>query len=329
MGSKTKVMSKKIIVTGAAGFIGCNAVRALNQRGRNNLLLVDTLGMNEKWKNLVDLKFEDIVSPLQFLEIVKSGKSMDAEACIHLGACSETTQPNADYLLENNYHYTVSLCKWSLSQKVHFVYASSAATYGNGGLGYGDRDEITQNLNPLNMYGYSKHMFDLWALNHNLFNTIVGLKYFNVYGPYEDHKGVMRSLVQKAYHKVKTLGYIELFKSYHPDFKEGEQKRDFIYIRDAVDITLYFALDSKVGGLFNCGTGQARTWLDLAHALFASMGRSSDIHFIEMPDALRDKYQYFTQADTTKLSGTGYNKPFTTLEDGVDDYVKGYLENLS
>ncbi len=322
-------MSKKIIVTGAAGFIGCNVVKELNLRGHTNLLLVDSLGMNEKWKNLVGLKFDDIISPHQFLEIVKNEGSIDAGVCIHLGACSDTTQRDADYLLENNFHYTVSLCKWSLSHNVRFVYASSAATYGDGSLGYEDRDEITQKLRPLNMYGYSKHMFDLWALSHNLFNTITGLKYFNVYGPYEDHKEDMRSLVQKAYHQVKRLGYIELFKSYHAGYKDGEQKRDFIYIRDAVEVTLHFALHSKAGGLFNCGTGQARTWLDLAHALFTSMECSPDIRFIEMPDALRNKYQYFTQADATKLREAGYDKPFTSLEEGVDDYVKSYLKNLT
>lgn len=320
-------MSKKIIVTGAAGFIGSNVVKELNQRGYTDILLVDSLGMNEKWKNLVGLKFDDIISPLQFLDIVKNEKSTDAKVCIHLGACSDTTQRNADYLLENNFRYTVSLCKWSLLHNVRFVYASSAATYGDGSLGYEDRDEITQKLSPLNMYGYSKHMFDLWALSHNLFNSITGLKYFNVYGPYEDHKEDMRSLVQKAYYKVQALGYIELFKSYHSCYKDGEQKRDFIFIRDAVDVTLYFALQSKTGGLFNCGTGQARTWLDLANALFTSMGRSSDIRFIDMPETLQDRYQYFTQADMTKLREAGYYKPFTSLEDGVDDYVKSYLKN--
>src|SRR5690606_6156138 len=329
MGATIRTMGKRIIVTGAAGFIGRNVLKELNQRGYANILLVDSLGVHEKWKNLLGLRFEDIISPLEFLEVIKSGKSMDAEICIHLGACSDTTQHDADYLLENNFHYTVSLCKWSVSYNMRFVYASSAATYGNGSLGYNDSDEITQKLRPLNMYGYSKHMFDLWALKNDLFNTITGLKYFNVYGPYEDHKGDMRSLVQKSYNKVKTLGYIELFKSYHDAFKDGEQKRDFIYIRDAVNVTLYFALESNAGGLFNCGTGHARTWLDLAHAVFDSMGRSPDVRFIEMPDVLRDKYQYFTQADTAKLIGAGYNKPFTSLSDGVDDYVKSYLETVS
>jgi ADP-L-glycero-D-manno-heptose 6-epimerase len=319
-------MSQTIIVTGAAGFIGRNVVAALNQRGHDNLILVDLLGSDEKWMNLRGLLYEDVLSPRQFLEAVQNGKAPRATACIHLGACSATTERDADYLLENNYRYTRALCEWSLAQGTRFVYASSAATYGDGALGYNDDDAVTKKLVPLNMYGYSKHMFDLWALKHRHLDKIVGLKYFNVYGPYEDHKADMRSLVQKAYHQVKTRGYIELFKSHRPDFKDGEQKRDFVYVRDAVNVTLHFALDSKVGGLLNCGAGQARTWIDLANALFAAMGCKPDIRFIEMPEILRGKYQYFTQADATKLQRAGYTMPFASLEEGVRDYVTGYLK---
>ena len=321
-------MSQPIIVTGAAGFIGRNIVSELNRRGQENLILVDYLGTTEKWKNLRGLSYEDVLSPKQFLELVQGGKAPAALACIHLGACSATTESDADYLLENNYRYTRILCEWSLAKKIRFVYASSAATYGDGALGYSDDDAVTKQLVPLNMYGYSKHMFDLWALRHGLLDQIVGLKYFNVYGPYEDHKGDMRSLVQKAYHQVKTRGYIELFKSYRPDFKDGEQKRDFVYVRDAVNVTLHFALESKKGGLFNCGAGQARRWIDLANALFSAMDRKPDIRFIEMPEVLKGKYQYFTQADATKLQHAGYNKPFASLEEGVRDYVKSYLEKV-
>ena len=179
------------------------------------------------------------------------------------------------------------------------------------------------------MYGYSKHMFDLWALKHRHLDKIVGLKYFNVYGPYEDHKGDMRSLVHKAYGQIKTRGYIELFKSDRPDFKDGEQKRDFVYVRDAAKVTVHFALDSNVGGLFNCGASQARTWIDLANALFAAMDRKPDIRFIELPEILRGKYQYFTQADSAKLRKAGYTAPFASIEDGVRDHVKSYLEKVS
>lgn len=319
-------MSDTIIVTGAAGFIGRNVVEALNKRGHSELILVDALGTSEKWKNLRGLFYEEILSPKQFLDLVQSGKAPKTKACIHLGACSATTEKDADYLIENNYRYTRTLCEWCLEADTRFVYASSAATYGDGALGYSDDDNLIDQLVPLNMYGYSKHMFDQWALKHAHLTKIVGLKYFNVYGPYEDHKGDMRSLVHKAYHQVKERGYIELFKSHRPDFKDGEQKRDFVYVRDAVNVTLFFALNTKVGGLYNCGAGQARTWIDLAQALFAALELKPDIRFIEMPEILRGKYQYFTQADATKLQQAGFSTPFASVEEGVRDYVKNYLE---
>jgi ADP-L-glycero-D-manno-heptose 6-epimerase len=314
-----------IIVTGAAGFIGRNVVAELNRRGHRRLLLVDRLGTGDKWRNLAGLQFEDLVSPEQFLQSVHAHRVPPAAACIHLGACSSTTEKDADYLLENNYRFTRSLCEWAARSGVRFVYASSAATYGDGSRGYSDEDESTRSLQPLNMYGFSKHLFDLWALDAGLLDRIAGLKYFNVYGPFEDHKGAMRSLVQKACHQIHERGFIELFKSCHPDYPDGEQKRDFVYVRDAVDVTLHFALNSKAGGLFNCGTGVARTWIDLARALFMAMGKLADIRFVDMPDALRGKYQNFTQADTAKLRRAGYDRPFTPLEDGVADYVNTHL----
>lgn len=322
-------MSPTIIVTGAAGFIGRNVVAELNRRGLDNLLLVDQLGTGEKWQNLLGLNYEDLISPSRFLELVESGEGPLASACIHLGACSATTERDADFLLENNYRYTRKVCEWSLKKGIRFVYASSAATYGDGSLGYSDEHSGTEKLRPLNMYGYSKQMFDVWALRHGLLNQIVGLKYFNVYGPFEDHKGEMRSLVQKAYHQIESRGYLELFKSHHPDYKDGEQKRDFVYVRDAVDVTLFFALESGAGGLFNCGGGEARTWLDLARALFKAMGRQPDIRFIDMPEILREKYQYFTQADAGKLHRAGYTRPFASVEEGVLDYVQSHLRPLS
>lgn len=322
-------MSPTIIVTGAAGFIGRNVAAELNRRGFENLLLVDQLGTNEKWQNLLGLKYDDLISPSQFLDLIRNGGGPQAVACIHLGACSATTEKDADFLLENNYRYTRAVCEWSLKKGTRFVYASSAATYGDGSLGYSDDHSVTEQLRPLNMYGYSKQMFDVWALRNGLLDMIVGLKYFNVYGPFEDHKGEMRSLVQKAYHQIESKGYLELFKSHHPDYKDGEQKRDFVYVRDAVDVTLFFALDSKEGGLFNCGGGEARTWLDLAHALFKAMDRRPEIRFIEMPEVLREKYQYFTQADAGKLHRAGYAKPFASVEEGVADYVRSHLRPLS
>jgi ADP-L-glycero-D-manno-heptose 6-epimerase len=318
-------MSKLTVVTGAAGFIGRNVVAELNRRGATDLLLVDNLGTGEKWKNLRGLQYEDIVDPDTYLRWIESGPAPETDAIIHLGACSATTERDADFLLRNNYRYTRTLCEWSLRHHVRFVYASSAATYGDGSNGYSDEDRVTPTLRPLNMYGYSKHMFDLWALKNNLFSRIVGLKYFNVYGPWEDHKGDMRSVVHKAFHQVRDTGEVTLFKSYLPEYGDGEQKRDFVYVRDAVDVTLYFTEHRQRGGLFNCGTGQARTWVDLARAVFAAMDRPPNIRFIDMPEHLRGKYQYFTQADTAKLRRAGYTAEFTSLEDGVRDYVQNYL----
>lgn len=317
-------MTRPIVVTGAAGFIGRNTVAALNARGRDDLILVDSLGADEKWRNLVGLRYEDIIDPAAFLETVVNRSVEEPEAVIHLGACSATTERDADFLLRNNYRYTRILCDWALRDKARFIYASSAATYGDGSLGYSDEDAMTPRLQPLNMYGYSKHMFDLWALRSRLFDRIVGLKYFNVYGPHEDHKGDMRSVVHKSFHQISREGKVQLFKSHRPDYADGEQQRDFIYVKDAVDVTLWF-LDQAVGGLFNCGTGEARTWKALATAVFAAMGREPNIECVEMPESLRGRYQYFTQADMAKLRRAGYDAPFSTLEDGVRDYVTGHL----
>ncbi len=319
-------MPRPIIVTGAAGFIGRNTVAALNRRGEDELILVDELGKEEKWRNLVGLRYEDIVSPEEFLGLIEDGTFAEARALIHLGACSATTERDADYLLRNNYQYTRVLCNWALGNDVRFVYASSAATYGDGSHGYDDRDAVTPTLEPLNMYGYSKHMFDLWALKHGLFDRIVGLKYFNVFGPYENHKGDMRSVVSKSYEQILRAGKVELFKSYNPQYRDGEQRRDFISVRDAVDVTLHFALQAPEapGGLFNCGTGQAHTWIALVTPVFEALGKPVHIDFIEMPETLRGKYQYFTEASVAKLRAAGYAKPFTALDAAVREYIVGH-----
>ncbi len=316
-------MTKAIVITGAAGFIGRNAVAELNSRGFDNLLLVDHLGTDEKWRNLVRLRFEDIVSPDQFLARVESSKLPAIEAIIHLGACSATTERDADCLLRNNYHYTRTLCEWAIRNDSRFIYASSAATYGDGAQGYSDDDASTVTLRPLNMYGYSKHMFDLWALKHKLYDRIVGLKYFNVFGPYEDHKDDMRSVISKSYRQIGLEGKVSLFKSYQPGYADGEQMRDFVYVKDAVDVTLWF-LEHAAGGLFNCGTGIARTWKDLATAVFTAMDVPVNISYIDMPETLKGKYQYFTEAKMTKLRAAGYEQPFTPLEDAVLDYIRNF-----
>ena len=318
-------MAKRIAVTGAGGFIGRNVVAELNARGCDDLLLVDSMGCEEKWRNLLGLRYEDILAPREFLDSVEMGKVTDLDAIIHLGACSATTERDADFLLQNNYRYTRTLCEWSLKCKTRFIYASSAATYGDGSNGYNDDVADLSILRPLNMYGYSKHMVDLWARKHKLFDRIVGLKYFNVFGPYEDHKGDMRSMVHKSYGQIKKIGKVQLFKSYRPDYADGEQMRDFIYVKDAVAVTLHFLEHREGGGLFNCGTGQARSWKDLMTAVFAAMGMPPQIEFIEMPEVLRGKYQYFTQASMAKLRKAGYATSFTPLEDAVRDYVVAYL----
>ncbi len=322
-------MPGPIIVTGAAGFIGRNTVAELNRRGEEELILVDELGKDDKWKNLVGLRYEDIVSPEEFLGLIEDGTFADARALIHLGACSATTERDADFLLRNNYQYTRVLCNWALAHEVRFVYASTAATYGDGARGYDDSDAVTPLLAPLNMYGYSKHMFDLWALKHDLFDRIVGLKYFNVFGPYEDHKGDMRSVVSKSYEQIRTTGKVQLFKSYNPEYGDGQQQRDFISVHDAVDVTLHFALQpadapGSPGGLFNCGTGQAHTWLELVTPVFEALERQPEIEFIDMPQTLRGKYQYFTESKVEKLRAAGYTRPFTELGEAVRAYVRDY-----
>ena len=321
-------MSDLIVVTGAAGFIGCNTAAELNRLGLTNLILVDSLGSDERWKNLRGLQYEDLLRPAEFLEWLGSMGLPRVDAIVHLGACSSTTETDADYLLENNYRFTRRLCEWSLANHSRFIYASSAATYGDGGFGYSDADLDTRRLIPLNMYGYSKHMIDLWALKNQLFDRVVGLKFFNVFGPFEEHKGDMRSGVSKAYQEIRDTGKLSLFKSYRDNVADGEQRRDFIYVDDAVNVLMHFLTMRDQSGLFNCGTGVARTWLDLGRAVFSAMHRSADIQFVEMPTILRGKYQYFTEADIRKLREAGYRSEFLTLERGVERYVRDYLVQL-
>lgn len=315
-------MSQRIVVTGGAGFIGSNLIAALNERGEDDILVVDDLGTDEKWRNLAGLRYEDYVDKDDFRLAVHQDAVADVKAVFHLGACSDTTEKNARFLADNNYRYTRDLCAWCLQNNARFIYASSAATYGDGSQGYSDAEDATGNLRPLNMYGFSKHMFDLWALKRGFLDQIVGLKYFNVYGPRERHKGNMRSVVSKAAEQITAGGEVGLFKSLRPEYRDGEQLRDFVYVRDAVEVTLFFFDHPRLAGLYNCGTGKARTWNDLAHAVFAALGKPPRIRYIDLPETLREKYQYFTEADIRKLRDAGYDREFTTLEDGVRDYFR-------
>ncbi|MEX2044601.1 MAG: ADP-glyceromanno-heptose 6-epimerase [Opitutus sp.] len=321
-------LNGRILVTGGAGFIGSALVWALNQRGCTDIVITDFLGEDEKWRNLVPLKFADYVEADAFRRrLLEQSRAFGRfSAVFHLGACSSTTERNASYLADNNYGYSKELVVWALEQGARFIYASSAATYGDGSQGMDDRDENLARLRPLNMYGYSKHLFDTYAQRTGLLPRIVGLKYFNVFGPNEDHKGDMRSLVNKAYRQIMTGGRVQLFRSHKPEFKDGEQKRDFLYVKDAVEMTIHFASDAPhAGGLFNLGSGQANTWLTLTRAIFDALGRTPDIDFIDMPAELRDRYQYFTQADVSKLRSTGYSRAVTPLPEAVKDYVQNHL----
>ncbi len=315
----------RILVTGGAGFIGSALVWALNRRGCENIVVSDILGTNEKWRNLTPLRFADYVEAADLLARLQAGALGKFDLVLHMGACSATTEKDATYLIRNNYEFTRDLAMWSLAQKTRFVYASSAATYGDGSAGMEDNDTKLDTLRPLNMYGYSKHLFDLHAKRAGFLNKICGLKFFNVFGPNEDHKGDMRSLVHKSFAQVQGKGVIQLFKSYRKEYKHGEQKRDFLYVKDCVAMTLHLAATGKATGLFNIGSGQARTWVDLSNAVFTALKKKPVIKFIEMPEIIRDKYQYFTQANLLRLRGAGYAAPVTSLENAVHDYVRKYL----
>lgn len=321
-------MKKRIVVTGGAGFIGSNLVAALNARGIDNIIIVDHLARSEKWKNLVGLRYEDYLDRETLLEAIQKNKLDSVDTVFHFGACTSTAETNADYLMRNNYQYSRTLCEWALSSQARFIIASSAATYGDGQMGYSDDDVYTMTLRPLNMYGYSKHLFDLWALRRGLYGKIAGLKFFNVYGPGEDHKCDMCSVVLKAHRQIMETGEVKLFRSHTPEYRDGEQLRDFIYVKDAVAVALFLFDQHEVCGLFNCGTGEARTWLDLMHAVFQAMHREPKVQFIDIPESIRAKYQYFTKAEMTKLRAAGFQGQFKRIEDGVRDYVQNYLQRV-
>ncbi len=314
-----------IILTGGAGFIGSCFLWKLNQEGISDIIVVDHLDNTDKWKNLVGKKFLDYIQKDDFFEMVRTHKLPVPEYVIHMGACSSTTNTDGNYYIKNNYEYSKTLAEWALSNDAYFMYASSAATYGDGKQGYEDSERALYDLVPLNMYGYSKHLFDLWVANNNMLDKVTGLKFFNVFGPNEYHKGDMRSVICKAFPVLRDEGKIRLFKSYVSDYADGEQKRDFVYIKDVVNIMFELMKEPGIKGIFNIGTSEARSWNDISGAMFKALNKPSVIEYIDMPETLRPKYQYFTQADMKKLKKTGLNFSFGSLEESVADYI-GYLK---
>ena len=315
-----------IIVTGGAGFIGSALVWKLNREGIEDILIVDHLGTSEKWKNLVNLRYSDYIHKDDFIQMILNNHvPYDATAVIHLGACSSTTERDADYLWRNNYLYTRHVAEWTQRNSIRFIYASSAATYGDGALGFSDDDDTSAALKPINMYGYSKQVFDLWMLNWSLDKHMAGIKFFNVFGPNEYHKGDMRSVIHKAFGQILTDGKVRLFKSSRPDYPDGGQMRDFVYVKDCVEVLWWLIQHPDVNGIFNLGTGKARTWNDLMAAVFTAMNREPVIEYIAMPPGLDEQYQYFTEAKMEKLRSTGCPVDFRTLEESVKDYVVHHL----
>lgn len=318
------------IITGGAGFIGSAICWKLNTLGNKDILIVDEDTSGTKQENLKGLNYLDFIDKDSFLKKVHSGAiNYKVDTIYHMGACSSTTENNMDYLIENNVEYSKSLGNWCFKNNAKYIYASSAATYGNGSLGFEEDLDLIPQLKPLNKYGLSKQMFDLWVIENKLHNKFVGLKYFNVFGPNENHKGDMRSMVNKAYTQIYETGKLKLFKSLKPEYKDGEQMRDFIYVKDAVEMTLYFDPFNEAGkngtGIYNIGSGTAATWLDAANAVFKALGKEPNIEFIDMPENIREQYQYFSKANITKLRNAGYENKIMKLEDSIEDYVKNYL----
>lgn len=322
----TDLTKGRILVTGGAGFIGSALIWELNQRGVTNILVSDFLGSDEKWKNLVPLKFSDYLEADDLRRIMREQPHWlsNIGAVFHLGACSSTTERDASYLIRNNFEYTKLLAHFALDGARRFVYASSAATYGSIAAAMPESVALSS-LRPLNMYGYSKHLFDNYAERSGILPAITGLKYFNIFGPNEYHKGDMRSVANKVFHEIQETGKAKLFKSYRTEFPDGGQRRDFLYVKDAVAATVYLAEHADGGGLFNIGAGEPETFNELARAVFDSLGREANIEFIDMPEYLREKYQYFTCAHTGKLRAAGFKNKLTPLRDAVSDYIRHYL----
>lgn len=318
-----------LLVTGGAGFIGSNVVAALNEAGRTDIVVNDVFGTGQKWRNLAKRRLADVVGPGDLFRWLE-GRKLDA--VIHMGAISDTTARDADLVIENNFRASLRLLDWCTAAKVPFIYASSAATYGDGERGFNDdwTPPALQELKPLNLYGWSKHLFDLamvdrFTKKQKLPPQWAGLKFFNVFGPNEYHKGEMMSLVAKRFEDARAGRTVRLFKSHRPGIEDGDQRRDFIYVDDAVAVVRWLMETPSVSGIFNVGTGRARSFRDLINSLFRSLGREPAIEYIDMPESIRGQYQYFTQAEVDNLRRAGYNAGFASIEDGVRRYVTQFL----
>lgn len=313
-----------IIVTGGAGFIGSCIVRTLNDAGYTDIVIVDNICSTEKWRNLVNKKYTEYISRNDFLARLPefSGK---VSHVFHMGACSATTEQDFDFLYKNNFEFTKVLWKFCTDERISFYYASSAATYGDGVYGFDDKSDIKK-LRPLNGYGYSKQLFDLWVETQTTTPAqYCGFKFFNVYGPNEYFKGTMASVIFHSFNKIMETGEMGLFKSYKEGYEDGQQLRDFVYVKDLCKVMMFMMKHTEINGLFNLGTGKARSFYDLCKNTFMAMGIPENIKFVEMPEKLRTKYQYFTEANMEKLRRVGYIEPFYTLEEGVKEYVQNYL----
>lgn len=315
----------RVLITGGAGFIGSALVWGLNRLGCTNIVIADQLGASEKWRHLTPLCFEDYLDGDNLLPRLHRQQLGRFDLVFHMAASSSTTERDLSFLIRNNFELTKDLATWALEQGTRFVYASSAATYGKQAVGVREEESALQHLRPLNAYGFSKWLFDLHAARKGWFTRITGIKYFNIFGPNEDHKADMRSLVCKTWGQVEQTGRLQLFKSHDPRYRDGEQQRDFLYVKDAVAMTVYLATNLQATGLFNVGSGTAHTWLALGQALFRALNREPQFEFIPMPPGLHARYQYVTMANIDKLRGAGYGFPITLLEDAVCDYVTRYL----
>lgn len=321
-----------IIVTGGAGFIGSNLVAGLEDHGVSDIVVCDVLGTQDKWRNIAKREIRDVVHPDRLFDFLNNHAD-EIEMVFHVGAISSTTETDADLIIDTNFVTSRRIWKWCWKHNKRLVYASSAATYGDGKHGFKDDQSIEglKHLMPLNPYGWSKHVFDRRIARVVETNAEplppqwAGLKFFNVYGPNEYHKGDQMSVVCKLYPQVVAGAAARLFKSHHPDYQDGGQLRDFVWVGDVVDVMVWFYDNPNVSGLYNVGSGKARSFKDLAESTFKAAGKPSKINYMDMPETLRAKYQYYTQADMTKLRTAGYNKPFTELESGIEKYVRDYL----